>query len=220
MVSKEEPTMTQVYPLYHARGCPSNLGRQHGEQARVQVRGFLEYLSHTLHLPRQELRRRALRFLPLFERHCPHLLDEVRGLAEGVGVPFEEALAVQIRGELGQLPGEGCTTFVIAPGGTASGQVLIGQNSDVEPELEDFAYVLRLEPQDKPPVLMWTFGGMIGYHGLNAAGVAHFANSVGGGPAWRPGLPHYPVKRMMLELRTVPEVVGLLGRVPVCSSGN
>src|SRR5439155_20800819 len=94
------------------------------------------------------------------------------------------------------------------------------QNSDVEPELEEFAYVLRLEPEGKPAVLMWTFGGMIGYHGLNAAGLAHFANSLGGGPAWRMGLPHYPVKRLMLEQRTVDDVVGLLRRVPVCSSGN
>jgi isopenicillin-N N-acyltransferase-like protein len=34
------------------------------------------------------------------------------------------------------------------------------------------------------------------------------------------GLPHYPVKRLMLEQRTVAEVLALLDRVPVCSSGN
>jgi predicted choloylglycine hydrolase len=67
---------------------------------------------------------------------------------------------------------------------------------------------------------MWTFGGQIGYHGLNAAGVAHFANALGGGPAWKFGLSHYPVKRMMLERGTLAEVYDLLRRVPVCSSGN
>jgi isopenicillin-N N-acyltransferase-like protein len=73
---------------------------------------------------------------------------------------------------------------------------------------------------DRPAVLLWTFGGQIGYHGLNAAGVAHFANSLGGGPAWRFALPHYPVKRMMLEQQSLDGVLELLGRVPVCSSGN
>src|SRR5262249_55821190 len=149
----------------------------------------------------------ALRFLPLFERHCPHIVEEIRGLAEGAGLPLAEALAVQIRGELGA---GGCTTFVISRRGTVSGQVLVGQNSDVEPELEEYAYVLLVRPPDKPAALMWTFGGMIGYHGLNGAGVAHFANSLAGGPAWKMGLPHYPVKRLMLEQQTLDDVLKLL----------
>jgi len=212
--------MSEAYPQFAARGTHRELGRQHGEQARAQVRGFLDYLAHLLRLSREQLHSRALRFLPLFEQHCPHLVDEVRGLGEGSGVPLAEALAVQVRGELGPVQDEGCTTFVISPRGTTAGQVLIGQNSDVEPELEEFAYVLRLEPEGKPATLMWTFGGMIGYHGLNAAGVAHFANSLGGGPAWKMGLPHYPVKRLMLEQRTIDDVLNLLRRAPVCSSGN
>jgi isopenicillin-N N-acyltransferase-like protein len=212
--------MSDVYPLFTARGSHRDLGRQHGEQARTHIRGFLDYLTHWFRLSREQLASRALRFLPLFDQHCPHLVDEVRGLAEGAGLPLTEALAVQIRGELCSVQDEGCTTFVISPRGTAASQVLIGQNSDVEPELEEFAYVLRLEPEGKSALLMWTFGGMIGYHGLNAAGVAHFANSLGGGPAWKTGLPHYPVKRLMLEQRSLDDVLALLRRVPVCSSGN
>jgi isopenicillin-N N-acyltransferase-like protein len=212
--------MTSAYPLFEARGDHRELGRQHGQQCRDRLHGFLDYLGHILRLSGAQLQARARRFLPLFEDHCPHLLDEVRGLAEGAGVNLAEALAVQIRGELGQVGGEACTTFVVAPRGTAAGEILIGQNSDMDPELEAFAYVLRLEPVGKPGVLMWTFGGMIGYHGLNAAGVAHFANALGGGPAWRFALPHYPVKRMMLEQSNLDGVLELLGRVPVCSSGN
>jgi isopenicillin-N N-acyltransferase-like protein len=212
--------MPAVYPLVVARGTPRELGRQHGEQCRGRIRAFLGYLGHTLKRPAEQVRAGSLRFLPLFERHCPHLVEEVRGLAEGAGVGLADALAAQVRGELAQAQNEGCTTFVIAGRRTASGQPLIGQNSDVEPELEEFAYVLRLEPEGKPAVLMWTFGGMLGYHGLNARGVAHFANSLGGGPAWREGLPHYPVKRLMLEQPDVPAVLDVVARVPVCSSGN
>jgi isopenicillin-N N-acyltransferase-like protein len=212
--------MSEAYPLFTARGGHRELGREHGEQARSRVRGFLDYLGQTLRLARTEVETRALRFLPLFERHCPHLLDEVRGLAEGAGVPLAEALAVQVRGELGPVSAEACTTFVVSGRGTVTGRVLIGQNSDMDPEIGEFGYVLRLEPEGKPTLLMWTFGGMLGYHGLNAAGVAHFANALGGGPAWRFGLPHYPVKRLMLEQHTVDEVLGVLRQVPVCSSGN
>jgi isopenicillin-N N-acyltransferase-like protein len=212
--------MTGTYPLFTARGTHRELGRQHGEQCRDRLLAFLDYLGRTLRLSADQVRARALRFLPLFERYVPHLVEEVRGLAEGAGVVFPEALAVQIRGELGPVGAGGCTTFVISGRGTATGQILIGQNSDVDPEMMDLGYVLHLQPAGKPELLIWTFGGQIGYHGLNAARVAHFANSLGGGPGWKLGLPHYPIKRLMLERRTVAEVLGLLREVPVCSNGN
>jgi isopenicillin-N N-acyltransferase-like protein len=208
------------YIKIEASGTPRELGRQHGEQCRDWLRGFLDYLGSTLRLSRTSLQERALRFLPLFEEHCPHLVEEVRGLAEGAGVSFIEALVVQIRGELGQVAQESCTTFVIDGRAAANGQTLIGQNSDMDPEMEALGYVLSLKPLDRPALMMWTFGGQIGYHGMNAAGVAHFANALGGGPAWKLGLPHYPVKRMMLEQRAVAQVLDLLRRAPVCSSGN
>jgi hypothetical protein len=49
-----------------------------------------------------------MRFLPLFEQHCAHLVNEVHGLAEGADVPFADALVVQIRGELGPVVAEAC----------------------------------------------------------------------------------------------------------------
>lgn len=113
-----------------------------------------------------------------------------------------------------------CTTFVIGPRGTTDGQVLIGQTSDTPAEIEDFAYVLHLQPFDRPKLLMWTFGGMLGYHGLNTQGVAHFANALGGGPAWKFALSHYPLKRLLLECRNLDEILRLFETVPVCSNGN
>jgi len=209
------------FPLLEASGAPRELGRQHGEQCREHLQAFLGYLRDALRLSAGETEQRALRFLPLFQQHCTHLVEEIKGVAEGARVALAAALAVQIRAEMGPVGrGEGCTTFVISGRGTASGQILIGQNSDMDPEIEPCSYLLRLRPVGKPAVLMWTFGGQIGYHGLNSAGVAHFANALGGGPAWKFHLPHYPVKRMMLERQTLPEVFTLLRNVPVCSSGN
>ena len=212
--------MTATFPCIEVSGTHREMGRQHGTQARERIRGYLDNLAESLKLSRTALQKRALKFQPLFDKTCPHLVEEVTGLGEGAGLTFAEALALQLRGELGQLPPEGCTTFVISGRGTASGQILIGQNSDTPAETENFAYVLRATPIDKPAFLIWTFGGMLGYHGLNSHGVAHFANALGGGPAWKFALSHYPVKRMMLEQRTIGDVVDLLRKLPVCSNGN
>jgi isopenicillin-N N-acyltransferase-like protein len=208
------------YPLIRARGGHRELGRQHGEQAMEQIRAHLDVICANSRITRSELRRRALRFRPLFERHCPHLLEEMAGLADGAGVEEAEAMACSIRGEIGHVKDDGCTAYAIGRGGTASGGIVAGQNSDMTGEIIPLAYVLHLQPENKPEVLIWTFGGMIGYHGMNSAGVAHFANALGGGPKGRFAMPHYPVKRMMLECATLKEAAGLLRTIPLASNGN
>ncbi len=212
--------MPRQFPLFEATGSHRELGIEHGRQAAAKIRAFLEYLSSSMELSRDALQSRALRFLPLFEQCCPHLIEELQGLAHGAELPFADVLACQLRGELAQIHEGACTSFAIGSQASASGEVLIGQTSDNPPQLMDFAYVLHLRPADRPDLLMWTFGGMIGYHGLNEHGVAHFANSLGGGPGWKFALSHYPLKRMILEQRTLDDVLRLMHKVPVCSNGN
>lgn len=210
----------KAYGLVRAEGNHRELGQQHGEQAVEEIRAHVDSIGHGQKLSREQLRTKALRFQPLFERHCPHLLTEIEGLAEGAGIPLAEALAVNIRGELGKVKGDGCTTYVLGKKSTAAGGVLIGQNSDMmQPNLE-MGYVLHLKPVGKPQVLIWTYGGMIGYHGMNSVGVAQFANALGGGPPGQFALPHGPLKRLMLECTHLSEVLEIFNRVPLASNGN
>lgn len=208
------------YPLFHATGSARTLGRVHGEQARLKINAFLGWLCESLQITDDELARRANRFRGLFETQCPELLEEIEGLADGAAISSDLAIACQLRGELGQIASGGCTTFAIGSRGTADGNVLIGQTSDMPVEMREFCYVLHLEPDNRPELIMWTFGGMIGYHGLNSNGVAHFANSLGGGPAWKFALSHYPLKRLILEQPDLASVRQLVASFPVCSNGN
>lgn len=217
----EAPASEPVeFPLYKARGTHRELGRQHGEQAARQIKAHIEMMRSMPKLSEEQFRRRAAQFQPLFARNCPHLLDEIRGLAEGAGVTLEEAMACSIRGELHSAPAEGCTTYVIERHGAAGDQIIAGQNSDMGHANIALAYVLHLQPQGKPEVLMWTFGGMLGYHGVNSAGVAHFENALGGGPPNRFGIPHYPVERMMLECNRLERAIDLLRTMPLASNAN
>lgn len=208
------------FPRILASGSPRQMGRQHGEQARLKIVGYLGYLCETLGVDDRELAGRAGRFRGLFERYCPRLLDEVDGLAEGAGISRNLALASQLRGELGGMSDGGCTTFAIGSRGTANGEVLIGQTSDMPAEIRGFGYVLHVRPDNRPDAVMWSFGGMIGYHGVNEHGVAHFANALGGGPAWKFALSHYPLKRLILEQSSLAEVRKIMRDFPVCSNGN
>ena len=52
-----------------------------------------------------DLEARALTFLPAFEAFAPHLVEEIRGIAEGAGVPFATALLVNVRAEVAGVTG-------------------------------------------------------------------------------------------------------------------
>lgn len=212
-----------TYPYVLVSGSPYEMGVQHGEQCRDRVHQFLDMILFAVvkgKVTKADVLHRTKSFRPSFERLSPNMVEEIRGLADGAGLSFEEAMLLQIRGEIGNVHDGGCTTFVVSGDGTENGKILIGQNSDMSPEQEEVGMILHLVPDKGPRILMWTFGGHLGYHGMNSAGVAHFANALGGGPVWRKGLPHYPIKRVMLEQTTVTEVLAILKNHPVCSSGN
>jgi isopenicillin-N N-acyltransferase-like protein len=197
------------------------MGRQHGEQAATLIEGYIRWIEKTTGQDRDQLGRRALAFAPLIAALNPLLLDEVHGLAEGASIPYEHALLCQARGEAANAtPVEGCTAFALRGSATAQGQTLAGQNQDLPPEFADIGIVLHLKPSDgRPRVITFTFAGQLGYMGMNHLGVAHFANGLGDAP-WRMGLPHYPLKRTLLEKGDIAACLDILRRHRTSSAGN
>lgn len=218
--AQERASEPSEYPLYKARGTHRELGRQHGEQAARQIKAHVAMMRARPKLSEEQFKRRVGQFQPMFERYCPHLLEEMRGLAEGAGITLEEAMLCSIRGELASARAEGCTTYAIGRGGTARHEVIGGQNADVGSNMISLAYMLHLQPPKKPHVLIWTFGGMLGYHGMNSAGVAHFSNALPGGPRNQLGMPEYVYERLMLECSSVEQVIDVLRKLPLASNEN
>ncbi len=209
-----------TFPVIAARGSARQMGRQHGELAGNLIQGYLRLIERITGTQRDVLCRRATAFLPPIRALSPLFVEEVRGLAEGASISFEEALLCQVRAEARDVSAEGCTAFALRGEATADGNVLAGQNQDLSPEFLDVSIVLRVEPNDgRPRALLYTFAGQLGYFGMNQHGVANYANAVYDCQS-RPGLPHYPLKRLMLEQRTVQDCVELFRRHPQCSAAN
>ena len=211
----------QCFPLIEVCGSAREMGQQHGEQAADLIQRYLILIERLTGKPRDRLCAAARTFLPRIEALSPPFLEEVAGLAEGAGITIEEALLCQVRAEAGAANAhEGCTAFALRGEATADGSVLVGQNQDLTPEYADVMILVRLLPNDgRPRALMYTFAGQIGYFGMNAHGVANYANSLYD-YTWRPGLAHYPLKRAMLEQATVEDCLAVFRRHPVCSAGR
>ncbi|HRJ42562.1 MAG: hypothetical protein KJZ86_01815 [Caldilineaceae bacterium] len=210
----------QTFPLIEVSGSSYEMGYQHGSQAAYLIQRYLLLIEQLTGKSRDALCRNAVGFLPFIQNLSPAYVEEIRGLADGAGISFEEAVLCQARAEAGKVPDGGCTAFVVTGAATAYGQPLAGQNQDLEPEYADVAILLHVKPDDgRPRALIFTFAGQLGYAGMNQHGVAHFANALYDFP-WQPGLPHYPMKRVLLEQRTVGDCLNLLARHRTCSAAN
>lgn len=223
------------FPLIEVGGPPFERGYQHGRACGYLIRRYPAILrrlwaddprrstaeSSELTLDDGELGRRALRFLPWFQDFAPDQVEEIRGVAAGAEVPFELALLVNVRAEVFGIgrSASGCTALALGRRATADGSILIGQNQDQDPELRDLVVILRVTPEKGPRILMATFGGLIGYGGINSAGVGYVANALANS-TWRLQLPRYPVKRALLEQEDIDGCRRVFDRAWVCSSEN
>jgi len=212
--------LASAFPLIEVAGSAYQLGFQHGAQAADLVRRYLQLIERLTGLSRQTLTHNALSLLPAIEKLSPLLVQEIHGLADGAGISFEEAVLCQVRTEAAHVTAEGCTLFAVRGSATADGQLLAGQNLDLEQEYAETAILLRVRPDDgRPAALLFTFAGQLGYSGMNEYGLAHFNASLYD-YQWRPGVSRQALRRVLLEKRTVPEGIDLLAQQRTCSAAS
>ena len=213
-------SVSDTFPLIEVSGNAYQMGYQHGKKAATLIHRYLLWIEKLTQMPLSALSANAGRFLPLVRKLSESLVTEVRGLADGAGISFNEALLCQARAEASHRWDGGCTAFALTGEATADGNALAGQNQDLEQEYSDVAILLRVVPTDgRPRALMFTFAGQLGYSGMNEFGVATFTNALYNFE-WSPGLPFYPLKRIMLEKRTASECVELMRLHRTCSAAN
>jgi isopenicillin-N N-acyltransferase-like protein len=201
--------MARKFELLKVGGSHREIGLQVGEALREKIPLAIDQIfDHELtyfdamtfgdvpsipRLTRAEVLQRTRAFLPLFERYAPGMVEELHGISEGARIDFEEALLLQIRGEIVYAMTTGCTAFALSGKVTADGSVIIGQNWDYAVDLDaGIMHLLHITPDDGPRQLMLTFAGLTSYLGINSAGIGLFANALPWG--WCDvGIPHYPL---------------------------
>jgi isopenicillin-N N-acyltransferase-like protein len=190
-----------------ASADPRERGRQYGEQARdriaVSIAFYTDEFERKSGLTWANVCEQAPKWLPYIEAYSPELLDEVRGVAEGANVRFEEILALNGRGELRkgnpfERP-EGCTAFSLTGEATSDGHVYCGQNWDWRVGTKDSVVMLRVVQPGKPTIVMQVEAGQIGRHGANSAGIGLNANGLEAPFGFGPGIPQPYIRRKILD---------------------
>jgi len=199
------------------------MGRQIGEGAREEIRGFvaigLERVNKTISISRERSLEIAASCIPYVKEYSPDLLDEMRGMSEGAGVALEDLMLLQVRNQLKPEDAGGCTSFAAGAPATANGQVMIGQNWDNDPALDPFTVVLTRRPEGRPALINITQAGLIAYMGLSEAGMAICLNTLPA-PSRELGVPHYFTVRGIYEATSLEGAVEAVQRAPRAIPAN
>jgi isopenicillin-N N-acyltransferase-like protein len=215
-------------PLVRAAGDPFTAGLAHGQARGPALRAFLDddlcRLNRLLPAPvaMESLTRELAQYSAAIADAAPRLSEEIDGLARGAGLTRAEAVLLQARREIlgyQRIPTRGdCTTYASLTAGPGATPVL-AQTVDLNGDLDDQLAVLDVELTGSARrALVLSFGGQLGYLGLNSDGLAIGLNLVLGGE-WGPGLPPYLAIRHLLDSASdVPGALDILRELPLASS--
>lgn len=165
-------------------GDPRAQGRLHGHGARAVIvrnvalvtRWMAEVAAHGRRYDGHAILEQNARFI---ERAAPEVLEEIRGIAEGAALPYEDALALNVPLYVvaTHLPVD-CTQVLVRPPATSNGQTLLAKTRDLR---GDLAHVIlhRTYPDGRETIEVGAAGSVTWPgSGLNSEGVAYVTSGV------------------------------------------
>jgi isopenicillin-N N-acyltransferase-like protein len=209
------PVHKKPVPIVRVSGSHREIGRQIGEACREKVvhsienaRALLAEAYEQLELTWDGAQIQSRKYLPFAEERYPQYVDEMRGIAEGANMPFDEVVTLNTMEAVttDALHLTRCTSFAVNEERTADGHILAGHNEDWVPEDEDDVYVVHAKPEDEPPFLAMSYGGLLPNIGFNTHGVLQLIDSVYPKDS-RIGIPRLVVARAVLASKTPAEAI-------------
>ncbi|MFI9503895.1 C45 family autoproteolytic acyltransferase/hydolase [Nocardia sp. NPDC052566] len=208
-------------PLLDLAGPARARGLGHGHALAGRLRGFLgDSLARLGYLTDRPVDLGSAHAVIAAHRDAvvaalPDLADEVDGLGLGARISRDEAWLLQLRREIlgySRVTAGDCTGYA-----TARGAPVLAQTIDLNGNLDDQIAVLAVSGPRHRSVLV-SFAGLLGYLGVNDAGVAVGLNLVLGG-TWGRGIPVYLAIRHLLDTaESVEHAVAILNDLTLSSS--
>jgi isopenicillin-N N-acyltransferase-like protein len=224
------------YPHVRVRGGAFARGVQYGQRAGERVRRSIQAYERLFGLwaglEWTAVVELAARFVPAIEAYDGSYLEEMRGIARGAEVAFEDIVALNVRTEvmfsakaraaqaLRTAPRE-CTALVALPEATRSGHTLAAQNWDWMVHARDTLVVLEAEQDGGPRFVTLVEAGLLAKFGMNEAGLAVLTNAlVSALDRGEPGVPYHVLLRSLHDATSMSDALTRLQSQRRSSSAN
>lgn len=214
-MTEKRPTRPNPPPVIRVKGSHREMGQQMGEAMAPQVRHsignarvLIKDTENTLELDWDGAVMQARKYMPFAQERYPKYVEEMQGIAEGAGVSFDDlATLTAMEGvTMDALHLTKCTSFAVNDECTADGHVLVAHNEDWLPEDEPDLFIVHATPDDEPPYVAMTYGGLLPNIGFNAHGIAQCCDTVYPNDI-RIGVPRIILSRAVLAAKTLDEAI-------------
>lgn len=222
--------LTQL-PVIELQGASQQLGEQLGEETRAETQELyaLRLESALLFarenggrtLSEERVLETARRCLPIAREYDPIGHEEFCGIARGAGLTPEQLFVTQGLTDLrdvlafsGSVEAEGCSAFIVEGSRTENGQLLIGQNWDLQTNNMPYVRLIHRRPDDSSPET-WslTLTGCLTLIGISSEGIAVGNTNLQTRDA-RLGVQYLSVLHRTLRSRTFEEAVQAVESAP------
>src|SRR5262249_52829544 len=204
-------------------GSPYNRGLVYGKTMKDDIRQLMKRWKDNLREsykmdPDLFIKKFYARtdYIAAMKKWTPDLIEEVKGLADGVGVDPETMFVFQfvdeywVNGE--DIAAEKCSAMGVPRRG--SRPAMVAQNLDIEGFNDGAQVVLHVKHADSNlESFVFTLAGMIGSNGMNNHGVGICANTLSQLSHGRDGLPVACIIRGVLAQKTIDAAVDFLNQV-------
>jgi isopenicillin-N N-acyltransferase-like protein len=200
------------FPVIQVRGSHRQVGEQIGEAMRPQVQRLMAHMhdAQPAGVTWENLLNQARLCLAHSKAVYPQYVEELEGIAQGAGAPFEDVFLAMCE-ELwepamwGRII-KGCTDFAARGRATVNGATLLAHTNDLLPDAEQDMVILRVQAGEEPEFLGVSVGGLGFSAGFNAAGISLTGNELSSNDV-RPGVPRLLIVRAILAARRLGEAM-------------
>lgn len=211
MISPETPKPEMVIPEIVLEGSNYEMGFQCGTQCASLIRSAIEtnykITSFYSNLTRNDCISNIQKFLPLLREQVPELCDEMKGIADGSKISYEDIVVLNFHSR--DLV-RGCTIFYLRGDMTKDGRSITGQTIDWTPSLRQFYRVVHQKPESGTEIVQFTIPGLLGLVGKNNKGLNVLMSVLLTSEDIQLGVPAYLMLRSAMSQENLEDAVSVL----------
>jgi len=215
------PETERSYPMLEVEGSYYDIGYAIGDNFKDRIKkGFdrrAEWFESMKEFCKNDRDNYIDKLKEESEKHFPDIMEELRGMADGSGIPFDDLFLFNVKAEIGaKMAAEkpdvaGCSTIHLSD----STHKWLFHNEDGNVAYADLMYVVKATTPSGVTILALTYPGHLMGNGpsMNSNGIVQTTNYIGSA-IYKKGVPRYFLNRAPLEAETLDEAVRLSTYTP------
>lgn len=211
-----------IHRYIKVKGSAFERGTQIGELLKMQIETNLSsqklFYQDSPEIAAKWLDKAQI-YLKYTEKFAPQVMEEMKGVAKGSGLDFQEILylyTVYERSFFDDLISDKCTSFAAKGNATSDGSVICGQTNDErldEYRSEVDCVVHHVDSKTDVETLIYSHPGIPAYMGMNNYGLAVMWTYIDNGQR-QEGLPTAGIIRELLNKKNIKEARDYLHTIP------